>query len=225
MKNKIGVIILATKSDNAGKKPLRDLFLENGAFCEDGYKATSETLIAFCDGNAAVMKEKAELTIQIEKKQDRLREDIIERLFTAEVMVFSRPDRLKITEDADKLLDECEIVVRKLLLHTPKVPAEMASGIKEMAGKLASIGTGVKDLISAVLDDFNAAKKLVITVADDRRFIREHTWSLLAKTYDLGLDHLDFYFYQNVIKEIVRASDQAEEFADMIYGLTCKYAL
>jgi predicted phosphate transport protein (TIGR00153 family) len=216
---------MATKSNTDGKKPLRDLFLENAAHCEEGYKMTSETLLAFCDGNSAAMKENAEKTIQIEKKQDRLRESIIERLFTAEVMVFSRPDRLKITEDADKLLDECEIVVRKMMLHDPKVPADLAKGLKEMAGKLASIGTGVKELIYAVLDDFNTAKKLVITVADDRRFIRELTWGLLAKTYELGLDHLDFYFYQNLIKEIVRASDQAEEFADMIYGLTCKYAL
>ena len=204
---------------------LRDLFYENADLLNQAFQTMREAVNAYCQNNIEEARKKAEETIAIEKKQDRSREVIIERIFSKETMVFTRTDRLKIIERMDKIVDESEIVVRKLLQFNPAPPAELIDGLGNMAENLGKIGIELKKLIKVILVDFSEGPLYIKNINDFRREVREIHWVLLTKIFELKLEPLEFNYFQNLIKAISKVSDKSEEFADEINGMLCKYAL
>ncbi len=204
---------------------LRDLFNENADLLNQAFQATKDAVNAYCQNNIEETKIKAQEAISIEKKQDRSRELIIERIFSKETMVFTRSDRLKIIERMDKIVDETEIVVRKLLQFNPTPPTELIEGLQKMVDNVGKIGIDLKELIIVIMVDFSKGPQHIKNISDFRREVREVHWNLLTKIYDLKLEPLEFIYFQNLIKAISKVSDKAEEFADEINGMLCKYAL
>lgn len=204
---------------------LRSLYDENSSLLEEAFHSMGAAINAYVAENYADAKEKAKETIAIEKQQDRLRETIIDRLFTKETMVFSRSDRLSIVEQSDKVVDECEIVIRKLLQFMPNVPKEMEPGIKLLADNNMLIGTELKKLIGNVFDDFSKTKANITKITDLRREIRDKHWELLELNYKLKPDFLEFSYFRDLIKALSKVADRAEELSDQLYGYVCKYSL
>ena len=207
------------------RKSMRDLFYDNVDLLNQAFQAMSEAVQAYYHKKPGLVKEKAEETIRLEKAQDRLREELVARIFSKETMVFSRPDRLNLVESMDKLCDEAEIVVRKLLQYSPEPPAEIGAGLEEMAVNTAKIGEELKGLIRAVLEDFSKGDAYIDRITDIRREVRDRHWELLNKLYEIKPDPLDFIYFENLIKSIAKTADRVEEFGDKIHGLLCKYAL
>ena len=170
-------------------------------------------------------KKKTEETIQIEKKHDRLREDLVKRIVSKETMVFSRTDRLMLVEEMDSIVDDTEIVVRKLMQHSTTILPEFVDELKEMSVGIGKIGTEVKNLIHTILVDFSKGDEFIEKITDLRREVREKHWDLLNLNFKLKPDYLDFIYYQNLIECLYKVADESEEFADEIHGLLCKYAL
>ena len=140
-------------------------------------------------------------------------------------MVFTRSDRLKIIEKMDKIVDETEIVVRKLLQFNPTPPAELIDGLIKMAENIGKIGIDLKKLIKVIMVDFSEGPLYIKNITDFRREVRDIHWVLLTKIFELKLEPLEFNYFQNLIKAISKVSDKSEEFADEINGMLCKYAL
>jgi len=204
---------------------LRDLFYENADLLSKAFQTTKEAVNAYCQNNIEEARLKAQATIDIEKKQDRSREVIIERIFSKETMVFTRSDRLKIIERMDKIVDETEIVVRKLLQFNPTPPAELIDGLVKMAENIGKIGIDLKKLIKIIMVDFSEGPQYIKSITDFRREVRDIHWVLLTKIFEIDLKPLEFNYFQNLIKAISKVSDKSEEFADEINGILCKYAL
>ncbi|MHA1701690.1 MAG: DUF47 domain-containing protein [Promethearchaeota archaeon] len=204
---------------------LRDLFYENADLLSQAFQTTKEAVNAYCQNNIEEARLKAQATIDIEKKQDRSREIIIERIFSKETMVFTRSDRLKIIERMDKIVDETEIVVRKLLQFNPTPPAELIDGLVKMAENIGKIGIDLQKLIKIIMVDFSEGPQYIKSITDFRREVRDIHWVLLTKIFEINLKPLEFNYFQNLIKAISKVSDKSEEFADEINGMLCKYAL
>jgi len=204
---------------------LRDLFYENADLLNQAFQTTKDAVNAYCQNNIEEARQKAQETISTEKEQDRSREVIIERIFSKETMVFTRTDRLKIIERMDKIVDETEIVVRKLLQFNPTPPTGLIEGLQKMVDNVGKIGINLEKLIKVILVDFSEGPQYIKKISDFRREIREVHWNLLTKIYELKLEPLVFIYFQNLIKSISKVSDKAEEFADEINGMLCKYAL
>ena len=204
---------------------LRDLFYENADLLNQAFQSMTMAVNAYCQNNIEEARKKAEETIAIEKLQDRSREAIIERIFSKETMVFTRTDRLKIIERMDKIVDETEIVVRKLLQFNPTPPAELIDGFGKMAENLGKIGIDLKKLIKVILVDFSEGPLYIKNINDFRREVREIHWGLLTKIFELNLKPLEFNYFQNLIKAVSKVADKSEEFADEINGMLLKYAL
>ncbi len=208
------------------KKKLRVLFDEDASLVEKAFHAMSASINAYVAENYDLAKELAQKTIKIEKEQDSLREILIDRLFSKETMVFSRSDRLIIVEQCDKIVDECEIVVRKLLQYMPDVPKEMEPQMKLIADNNHIIGTELKQLLTHVFDDFSKTKDDITKITDARRTIRETHWDLLELNFKLKHpSFFEFSYYRDLIKAMSLVADRAEEFADQLYGFVCKYSL
>ncbi|MHA1520059.1 MAG: DUF47 domain-containing protein [Promethearchaeota archaeon] len=215
-----------TETKAKKKKSLRMLFEEDGTLLEQAFHAMGAAINSYVVENYEKAKEYAQKTIDIEKEQDSLREVMIDRLFSKETMVFSRSDRLIIIEQCDKIVDECEIVVRKLLQFMPDVPKEMEPGMKIIGDNNHKIGTELKQLLGHIFDDFSKTKDDITKINDYRREIRETHWKLLELNFKLNHpSFLEFSYYRDLIKAMARVADLAEEFADQLYGFVCKYSL
>jgi predicted phosphate transport protein (TIGR00153 family) len=210
----------------AKEKPgVRDLFYEDSRVLKEAFKSTANAIRAYIDEDTEGIKKYIAETIQLEKAQDKLREEITERIFSKETMVFAREDRLNLIDEMDNVVDLAEIIVRKLSQFNPNIPNEFLEGFKTMADGLEEIGVEVDHLINAILKDFSKGKEIITKITDIRRGIRETRWNLLSQTYQLKFEYIEFHFFQTFIKAMSNAADAAEAMADEIYALICKYSL
>lgn len=121
------------------KVPLQELFNIMANLTEKALNSMSTAVSAFCQGNNKDMNLNIDETIKTEKAQDRVREDIMLRLFGRETMTFSRMDRLRIVSKLDGIVDKAESVVRKLRMHKPEPIKELYEGIKWLGMEAASL--------------------------------------------------------------------------------------
>lgn len=207
------------------KVPLQELFNIMATLTEKALNSMSTAVSAFCQGNNKDMNLNIDETIKTEKAQDRVREDIMLRLFGRETMTFSRMDRLKIVSKLDGIVDKAESVVRKLRMHKPEPIKELYEGIKWLGMEAASIGQYLKELIIAIFEDFDKGKELIIKIEDIRREVRNREYELLTKLYELQPEYADFIFLGGLIDNLTGISNVVEDFSDEIYSLICKYTL
>lgn len=204
---------------------IQNLFNEMAELTEKALNSMAAAVSAFCEGKNKDMSSHIEETIQIEKTQDRIREDILHRLFGRETMVFSRTDRLKIVKKLDEVVDKAESVVRKLRMHKPEPIKDLYEGIIWLGMEAASLGKHLKELIIAIFEDFDKGKTLIIKISDIRREVRNREYELLTKLYDLKPVYSDFIFLGELIDNLTSISNIIEDFSDEIYSLICKYTL
>lgn len=207
------------------KVPLQELFNIMANLTEKALNSMSTAVSAFCQGNNKDMNLNINETIKTEKAQDRVREDIMLRLFGRETMTFSRIDRLRIVSKLDGIVDKAESVVRKLRMHKPEPIKELYEGIKWLGMEAASIGQYLKELIIAIFEDFDKGKELIIKIEDIRREVRNREYELLTKLYELQPEYADFIFLGGLIDNLTGISNVVEDFSDEIYSLICKYTL
>lgn len=214
--------IFSRKKDG---KSLSELFIECSQLTKEAFETMKSAVLAYVSGDFTLAEQEASRTIALEKKQDRTKEKLFERMFTRETMVFSRSDRIQIIENIDKITDQIEIVVRKLLLYQVEIKPPLQEGIKEIAELNSQIGEKVHDMVVSVLKDFEEAKQYVDQITDLRRAVREKRWELQKMNYKFQDDFMDFRYVESLIKQLMDSADRAEIFADRILVLIYKYAL
>ncbi len=207
------------------KPSLYDLFQEDAEITAKALYQLSDAIHAFSEDDFESMKKYSEETIAMEKRQDRLSETIFERMFGKETMVFSRPDRIFIVKELDKIVDRAEFAVRKMLLFRPKPDKAINSILDEISSLIKNIGAQVEQMVIEVFNDFEAAKKTIIQIEDFRREVRRLNWNGLEKIFSSNLDPIEFRFYETIFMQIAKVADTAEQFADSIFELICKYTL
>ncbi|MHA1109710.1 MAG: DUF47 domain-containing protein [Promethearchaeota archaeon] len=207
------------------KTSLQDLFYEDAGITAKALYELSDAIHSFCIDDYDTMRKYSEETISLEKRQDRLNETIIARIFGKETMVFSRPDRIFIVKELDKVVDRAEFAVRKMLLYHPNPNKEINLILDEMSSLIKNIGALVEQMIKEVFNDFDAAKTTIVQITDLRREVRRLNWTGLEKIFSAELPPMEFRYYETIFMQIAKVADKAEEFADNIFELICKYTL
>lgn len=206
------------------KSNLQDLFIEDA-------NITEELLISLCNTLVSFAKDSSDLashvkkTIELENKQDGLREEIINKMFGKDVMVFSREDRLKLIQDLDVIGDIAERTARRIDTHKPKKDLEICNGLEWIAGKLRTIASELKLLIINIFEDFDKAKINIANVNHIRAEIRDNEYKLLKHIYEVKFELYDFMFLNDIIKLSASIANTIEEFSDNMTILICKYTL
>jgi uncharacterized protein Yka (UPF0111/DUF47 family) len=145
------------KIDLKNKKSiLQDLFVENAKVSEELLFSFYKTLISFCK-SAEDLSINVKKTIELENKQDEIREQIINKMFGKEVMVFSREDRLKIVQELDDIGDITERTARRIDTYKPKHDPEIDLGLEWIAEKINTLASELKILIVNIFEDFEKA--------------------------------------------------------------------
>lgn len=213
------------KKKKEKKVKIRELFNQYSEVLKQAIHATGAAIIAYVENNESTKLEMIQKTIQLEKKHDRLREEITDRIFSKETMVFSREDRLNLVDDLDDIVDKAELVARKLKLVNNPLLEDFKEGFTTIGKDLQAIGAEMHLLVTAILKDFSKGKDHITKITDIRRNIRELHWGLLEQTYTIKTEFQTFYFYNKLIKAMCHLADEVEEVADELYALICKYSL
>ena len=130
-----------TKGKSKGSKNiLHSLFIEHAEYLEKALQSMNKAVQYACSHNTEKMKEFIDQTIVFEKKQDRIREKIIENLFGRETMVFSRPDRLLLVNDMNTIVSFAERMARRIELVEIGDYKELLSAITTISDGIGKIG-------------------------------------------------------------------------------------
>ena len=191
------------------KTPLQALFQEDAEITAKALYQLADAIHSQSNDDRTNLVKFSEETIALEKKQDRLSETIIARMFGKETMVFSRPDRLFIVNELDKIVDRAEFAVRKMLLYRPEPNAELNLILDDISTLIKNIGSLVEQMIIEVFKDFDAAKVTIVQITDLRREVRRLTWEGLQKLFSLKIPYLEFRYYETVLKQILRVADKS----------------
>lgn len=203
---------------------LQELFIENANVTEELLKSFCNTLLSFSKGSNE-LETYVRKTIELENKQDSIREEIINKMFGKDVMVFSREDRLKIIQDLDLIGDIAERTARRINTYKPKQDLEIFNGLEWISNKLFKLSEELKLLVVNIFEDFDEAKKNISNINLIRSEIRDKEYELLKRIYCIKLELYDFMFLNDVIKLTASIANTIEEFSDSATILICKYTL
>lgn len=205
---------------------LQNLFYQGADLIDLGINSMYNAIIALCEGNESEMENWANETIAIEKKLDQIHDQIINRLFSRETLVFSREDRLFLINFMDEVVDQAEYVVRRMLVHFPSsMPRELIPRLVAISERGNQIGTLLKDTIKMIFTDFDKASSFIPLITDNRREARKDDLLYLEKLFTLDLPVRDFVYFDHLIHNIMKTIDTANTFADGIHRLIVKYKL
>jgi uncharacterized protein Yka (UPF0111/DUF47 family) len=112
-----------------------------------------------------------------------------------------------------------------MLLYNPKPYSEINLILDEMSTLIKNIGSFVEQLVIEVFEDFDKAKITITNITDQRREVRRLNWNALEKIFSSDMNAREFRYWETLFMQILRVADTAEEFADNIFGLICKYTL
>ncbi len=205
---------------------LQDLYYEGAKLIESALNSMYNSVVSLCEDNREKMSNYSEETIKKEKKMDKIHDQIIDRLYSRESLVFSRKDRLFLINQMDEIVDSAEDVVRRISIYFPKeIPGELVPRLVAICERAKQIGTLLKNAIIAVFQDFNEASNYLLLIEKYRRESRKDDLTYLKKLYSLNLDTRDFFYFERLIHHIIITIDNANTFADGIHRLIVQYKL
>jgi predicted phosphate transport protein (TIGR00153 family) len=205
---------------------LEELYFKGAKLIEDASISMYNTIVALCEKDIEKMEEFAQKTIHSEKKSDRIHDQIIDRLFSRETLVFSRQDRLYLISQMDEVVDKAEDVVRRATIYFPStIPSQLVPRLIAVCERGKQIGTLLKNTILAIFKDFDEASHYIHLIESYRREAKQDDLAYLKKLYTLDLETRDFLYFDRLIHYIIKTIDTANTFADGIHRLIVKYQL
>ncbi|TFH30223.1 MAG: DUF47 family protein [Promethearchaeota archaeon] len=163
--------------------------------------------------------------IELEDEQDACRDEIITRIFGAESMVFSRPDRMRLVTAMDRIVGQAKKVIFDVDVYTPQPPIrELGVHIEAISKKTADIGRMTNDLVNQFFHNFDAAIETCIQINEAPHGVRERKLEFFKALYTIKPDYRDFRFYGELMNNLAEVTNRMEHFADYIYGLIAKYS-
>jgi phosphatidylglycerophosphate synthase/uncharacterized protein Yka (UPF0111/DUF47 family) len=216
---------LKGKDKKDRKLKMQDLFIQLAEKVEQALTNMNNTIINLCNNKPAETKKSCEATVLTEQEADKIFEEISERLFSREVMVFSRTDRLYIAKHIEQVIDATETVSRRIIIHKPKLYPKSNEMLKDVGNKAKEIGKILNKAVVRIFDDFDEAERLVNQIQSIRHESREIQYQFLEELYRVKPEHTDLSYYIQVINKILASINKAENFGDGIRGLVWKYRL
>ena len=207
------------------KGSLQDLFIHDAKLLEMALESLSEALIAFCAEDQEKKDHFSKKVIELEDDQDQCRDDIILRIFGAESMVFSRPDRMRMVTAMDRIVGQAKKVIFDIDVYSPKITIrELGTHIEAIGKKTALIGKMTNKLIDQFFHNFDDAIGTCIQINESRHGVRERKLEFFKALYEIKPDYRDFRFYAELMNNLAEVTNRMEHFADYIYGLVAKYS-
>jgi len=205
------------------KRKIEDIMREFNDLLKHGIELFDQGIDLLCDGKFKEFHKIVDEIITVEKKADRLKDELIEKFMKREAMAFSRGDRIELIEKIDIVHDCIEYAARTIQTHPIKSYDPITVPFKQFTHDLAEV---VKALAGAVMlaeDDLHKTIEATRMIESLRRSARDHSFEIMAEILKSELSTLDKVLLYSTIEYMLDILDRAEEASDFLRTIAIKY--
>jgi len=168
------------------------------------------------DGDIEKADELALETHKAEGQADDVRRRVETQLLTGALLPTSRRDILQLVDQVDRLANAAENALDHLLIQRIDVPAVMRPAILEITSKSETIFSHVKDAISKLFSEMEAALPHTEAIEQIEGQIDHIERKALQQLFAQDLDLAHKLQINGFVRSVVELSDRAEDLSDHI---------
>lgn len=210
--------------DELHKMDAKQLFALEVDTMVEAVEILEQAVTAQVAGDFSRVQQHAQEVVKREKKVDRIKDAIVEKMFGGGRLPFSKGDRFEVIDNVDKITDQAEIVARQLVFMEIPIPKGIQAEYAKMLAKTTATAHAIREAIVTLDSDLMEAKNKCKNVEDERREVRDLQWTLLPRLLQVeDLSHFQVLNLKDIIEGIGKLADIAEDFSDFIVALAVKY--
>ncbi|NVM53783.1 MAG: DUF47 family protein [Candidatus Helarchaeota archaeon] len=212
-------------TDKKEKRKLEDVMREFNALLVEGITVFKEAIHFLCDNKHSEFNKKVKLIIEVEKKADRLKEELIEKFIKRETLAFSRADRIELIERIDIVLDRIEYATRTIQTHSTLIKdySIVADHFKKFTNDLAEAVKTLSNAIDVAEDDLQKAIEATKLVEELRRHARNHSFEIMEDIIKGKVDNPEKMLLYTSTEYLIAILDESEETSDFLRKIAIKY--
>ena len=181
-----------------------------------------QVLEAYLDGADKKAWELWETVDQLEHRADQERREVVRLLSEGAFLPVTREDIKLFVEAADKIADAAESATDTLILTKPDIPGSLRDGLLQLAREsVASLGP-LAEATAAVFTDFDVALAKTAEVDVCESTADQTEWHLIRDMFAEDIDLAQKLHLRQVIEELGKIADRAENAADLLQTLVVK---
>jgi len=167
----------------------------------------------------------ARKVVELEKKGDRLKEKFTEYLYGGGSVHFSKPDKLYLSLQVDKILDFAELSAQYLLVRPKGLTFDetIVPDVKALSSKVVETIEALRTCLILINSNFDEAREKARVVEDLRRDVRNLEWNILKNLLNSGDIDAKTLLIKQFIEFLAIIADKAESVSDSVDALALKY--
>lgn len=205
---------------------LDKLFEDSATLIERALDYNHSMILAMVDANQDNLKMFMDELIDLENDFDNKSDLIVERLFSREVMTFSRSDRLNLIHKMENVVESVLNNARRAHSYFPtSMPPEVSNSLKIIAQNSKVIGLNLKNAIWFLFSDFSAAEQQTMRIRELRRLTRNILWSSLHDLFQKSEDPRDLVYFDRFMRDLRITYDEINDLSMTVRSLIIKYRI
>ncbi|MEA2071942.1 MAG: hypothetical protein U9O98_11725 [Asgard group archaeon] len=180
---------------------------------------------AFCNNNLIKIDEYAKLSIRLEEKLHQNYNDIVDEIYSREVMTFSREDRQYMISQLTEIGDFAYFVIRRFEAHHPEINKAVSDILLSGVPFLRQSGKLIKNLVNNLLYDFEEAKTTIWELHNLQRKLWDYELKFLKAIYKTNLKPENIIYYEIIMRNLKKIIMIMVRFGYGARELILKYTL
>lgn len=209
--------------DKKKKSKIEELMQEFNQLLVTGITIFDEAIHFLADDNFAEFDKKVEEIIAVEKKGDRLKDDLISEFIKRETMAFSRADRIDLIEAIDNVHDRIEYCARTIKTHHIKSYEPVSTHFKKYSNDLAEVIKTLSGAVEIAEEDLEKTIEATRLVESLRRSARNHSFEIMDAIVQYKFEATEKILLYNTVTNLLKILDEAEQTSDFLRKIAIKY--
>jgi uncharacterized protein Yka (UPF0111/DUF47 family) len=204
-----------------------DILFKNAAeLMEQAAEDIHVMIVAMVDSDQATMNRIMDELLELEKNFDNKSDEIVERLYTREIMTFSRSDRLDLINRLDNVVDHMINNARRAHSYTPKsIPPKVGTSMRIVAENSREICKALKQAVLNLFSDFPEAERKIIEIRTLNRQARNILWTTIHDLFQEAEEPRDLLYFDRFLRDLRLTFDKISDMGNAIRSLIIKYRL
>jgi uncharacterized protein Yka (UPF0111/DUF47 family) len=202
------------------------LFQQAAELMEQAGNFMHGMILSMVDSDQDAVNQFMDKLLDLEKDFDKRSDQIVERLFSREVMTFSRSDRLDLINKMDNVVDHILNNARRANSYTPSyIPPEVASSLKIIAQNSQEIDMNLKQAVFLLFSNFAEAEHQIIQIRTLNRSARNMLWTTIHDLFQSSEEPRDLLYFDRFLRDLRLTYDKISDLSTAIRSLIIKYRL
>jgi predicted phosphate transport protein (TIGR00153 family) len=211
-------------SDKKKSKPkIEDIMREYNDLLIQGIELFDQGIDLLCDHKIPEFNKVVDEIIAVEKKADRVKDQLIEEFMKRETMAFSRMDRIELLEKIDVVHDLIEYTARTIQTHPIKSYEPVSTHFKQFTNDLIEVVKALAGAVNLAEDDLQKTIEATRMIEELRRAARNHSFEMMRDILKAELLPLDKFLFYSSTEYMLSILDCAEEASDFLRTIAIKY--